>query len=301
MPSPSDRVRACRPCSAARCRTRAAGISAARVCRRRERRCAEPPRGRPPRPKREFGIRHDGFLTVTVRRTPDGFRFFRVGNRTAVEFSPCPISYIGHSTTPSEAFLHFAAAPTRSRCLVDVRSAPDPRSPCAPSHFNPKFEVNDEEHGFQYLLYGQRTGRAARRGRVLRRGWTCALRPGGRSDPFFLQGLERLISGGCLALPRGNDVQRRRSHPLPPAAAVGRVLAERGGPFVHIRGTGALQSRRRGPSRANAGGSGGPDGALPGREESRLEVYTIGFTQKTAAEFFETLKAARSSACSTCG
>src|SRR5215212_4466184 len=148
-----------------------------------------------------------------------------------------PIFTIGHSNHPLDTFLDLLRL-HQIEVLVDVRS--QPRSRYVP-HFNPEnIKGSLKEHGFQYIYMGKELGGRPEGAEFYDEAGHVRYDRVAQAS-LFLAGLERLIAGGGryrVAMMCSEEDPTHCHRRL----LIGRVLRTRDVPFLHIRGTGALQT-----------------------------------------------------------
>jgi uncharacterized protein (DUF488 family) len=144
---------------------------------------------------------------------------------------------VGHSNHPLDVFLGLLGEHTID-VLADVRSAP--YSKYCPHFDKPALEVAVPEAGLQYVYLGRELGGRPEGGEYYDADghalyWRRA------TAPEFLAGIERVERGRrqyrIALLCSEEDPAGCHRHLL-----IGRVLAARGTPLLHIRGDGRVQS-----------------------------------------------------------
>ena len=107
------------------------------------------------------------------------------------------------------------------------------------------------------------------------------------ASPAFRQGIDQVLARAqtqrIALLCSEEDPSRCHRHLL-----IGRVLRERGVPVSHLRRDGRVETEEELAAQES---NSGPQPTLfkGGREETAMEIYTIGFTKKSAAQFFGAL------------
>ena len=192
---------------------------------------------------------------------------------------------IGHSNHTVEHFLGLLKAHD-IQVVVDARSQPYSKYATQFDHETLKPALQDA--GIRYLYLGRELGGRPEgeefydsTGHVL---YDRVSAPG-----IFQEGLSRLERGireynvALLCAEENPAACHRR-------LLVGRVLLDRGIQVEHIRGDGRIQSEEEVAFEADPNRD--PLSLFQKAEGGALEVYSIGFTKKTAEQFFSVLKSA---------
>ena len=109
--------------------------------------------------------------------------------------------------------------------------------------------------------------------------------------PAFRQGIERLLEPSRSSARRSSAA--RKTRPTATAACWwAGCVQERGVRVIHLRGDGRQQTEAELAAEEKFRKTKGQLNLFETEEPGRVEIYTIGFTQKSAAEFFGILRRA---------
>ena len=189
---------------------------------------------------------------------------------------------IGHSNHPLTTFLDLLRR-HEIEVLVDVRSSPY-------SGYCPHFNIEQlgpavKAAAMQYLYLGDSVGGRAEGPSSTTRMGVCSTIKWPPPPRFST------ASNGCCADCARIAWRSSAAKKIRPSChrrlLVGRVLAERGVELMHIRGDGRVQSETELAADEKFRKTKGQLSLFETEDPSRVEIHTIGFTKKSAAEFFE--------------